>query len=197
MKTFLFSIILFLISITVVAQDKFQKDIDFDGVVDTVYIDLNTSTIVCLLSSKQFQKVESKPIDLTNRCLIKDAKNGFYFENHWMRSGHSAQFRYDKKTKKIRLIGMSRYSFGNAANNGSGESSVNLLTGDYIGNWNYYDLAANNNEGKLIKIPTIKTKMFFNKIYLEDFDEGISVDYTDQCSELYYKHRDQLKKQRE
>lgn len=54
---------------------------------------------------------------------------------------------------------MSRYEFGNATNEGSGESSVNLLTEDYIGNWNYFDHLANNEEGELAKIPTIKTKM--------------------------------------
>ncbi|GAA0721296.1 hypothetical protein GCM10009430_22400 [Aquimarina litoralis] len=198
MKTYLFLITILLNSFNLVGQDKLQKDIDFDGVEDTVYIDPDKSTIVCLLSSIQFEKIESKPIDILNeQSFIKDARNGFYFENHWMRAGYSNQFRYDKKNGKIRLIGMSRYEFGNAANDGSGESSVNLLTSDYIGNWHYYDMTANNNEGELVKIPSIKTKMYFDKIYLEDFNDEVYFGFADQCSELYYAHREKIKKQRE
>lgn len=197
MKHF-FLIILFFISSAVLAQNKFQKDIDFDGVIDTVYIDNKKSTIVCLLSSNSFKKAESKPIKILNlQSGITDAKNGFNFENHWMRAGYSNQFRYDKNINKIRLIGMSRYQFGNVNNDGSGESCVNLLTGNYIGNWNYYDDFANNHEGELIKIPSIKTKMFFEKIYLDDFEEDIYFSYAEKCSKLYHKHRDKLKKQRE
>lgn len=198
MKSYLFLIIIFLISFKTVAQDTLEKDLDFDGVADTVYIDRDESTIVCLLSTKKFQKIESKPIEILNeQSLIKDARNGFYFENHWMRAGYSNQFRYDKNNGKIRLIGMSRYEFGNAANDGSGESSINLLTSDYIGNWHYYDMTANNNEGELVKIPSIKTKMYFNKIYLKDFNDEVYFGFADQCSELYYQHREKLKQQRE
>lgn len=106
-----------------------------------------------------------------------------------MRTGYSAQFRFEKKEKRIRLIGMSRYEFGNAVNDGSGESSVNLLTGDYIGDWNYFDHFANNEKGELIKIPTIKTKMVFRKIYLKDFTDEIPYDFTSKCAELYEKHK--------
>ena len=80
---------------------------------------------------------------------------------------------------------MSRYEFGNAANDGSGESSVNLLTGDYIGNWNYSDQETD----ILIKIPTIKTKMKFKNINLEDFAEETYFNYAEKCAELYHKHK--------
>ena len=85
---------------------------------------------------------------------------------------------------------MSRYEFGNAVNDGSGESSVNLLTGDYIGNWNYYDHLANNEAGELVKIPTIKTKMKFKVIHLEDFGEDVYFDYGERCAALYYKQKE-------
>lgn len=185
---------LIITSCMVSAQDKLKKDIDFDGIIDTVFMDYENATITCILSSKGGQKIESKFIELLEwQSQIKDAKNGFYFENHWKRAGYSAQFRYDKKSKKIRLIGMSRFEFGNAANDGSGESSINLLTGDYLGNWNYYDQRANNSEGELTKMPPIKTKMYFDKIYLQDFEEGIYFDYADKCSALYYEHKNTLK----
>lgn len=197
MKHF-YVLILFLISYTISAQDKLKKDIDFDGITDTVFIDYENATIVCILSSKGFQKIESKPIEILNeQSRIRDAKNGFYFENHWMRAGYSNQFRYNMNLKKIRLIGMSRYEFGNAVNDGSGESSVNLLTGHYLGNWNYFDYAANDSEGELISIPTIKTKMYFDKIYFEEFEEAVYFEFADKCSALYYEHRDEMKKKRE
>lgn len=121
-------------------QNKIEKDIDFDGKNDIVLVDTITSTIVCTLSTLNYTSISSKQIEVLNENSgVKATKNGFEFYNNWMRAGYKNQFRYDSKTKKIQLIGMSRYEFGNATNDGSGESSVNLLTGDYIGNWNYYD----------------------------------------------------------
>jgi len=168
-------------------QNKLAKDLDGDAVLDSIYIDYKTSKIICMLSTNSFKKIESKEIEMMNESSsIEDAKNGFIFSNHWMRAGYENQFRYDKKSRKIRLIGMSRYEFGNAANDGSGESSVNLLTSDYIGNWNYYDDV----KKELIKIPTIKTKMAFSKIYLESFNDGVYYDlYAEKCAALYHKHK--------
>jgi len=122
------------------SQEKLVKDIDFDNIKDTVYLDTKEAVIVCQLSGKGFKKIKSKAIEILNRNSgIVKTKNGFEFQNNWMRGGYANQFRYDKTLKKIQLIGMSRYEFGPANNDGSGESSVNLLTGDYIGNWNYFD----------------------------------------------------------
>lgn len=172
-------------------QDKLVKDMDNDGIKDNVYVDEERSVIVCELSSLQFRKIVSKPIEIINESSgIKDAKGGFYFNNNWMRAGYSNQFRYNAKTRKIQLIGMSRYEFGNAANDGSGESSVNLLTGKYIGNWKYFD----QEKEELIAIPTIKTKMVFGTIYLEDFSDAIYFSFADKCSELYYKAKDKMTK---
>lgn len=172
---------------------KLVKDIDFDGKQDSVYMDQKESRIVCRLSSQNFKKIKSKPIEILNEMSgIVDAKNGFAFINDWMRAGYKNQFRYNKKTKRVQLIGMSRYEFGNAANDGSGESSVNLLNGDYIGDWNYYDLLTN----KLVKIPTIKTKMKFKEINLEDFEEDTYFGFADRCSELYYQQKAKMQKKR-
>ncbi|PIE50373.1 MAG: hypothetical protein CSA38_04045 [Flavobacteriales bacterium] len=190
MKQIIFLIIFFLINSSVLAQNKLEKDIDFDGIIDTIYIDNEKSVIVCILSSKNFKKTESKPIEILNlTSAITDAKNGFYFENDFMRAGYKNQFRYNSKSKKIQLIGMSRYEFGNASNDGSGESSVNLLTQNYIGNWNYFNHLANDGEGELVKIPTIRTKMKFKIINLENFSDETYFNYAEKCSELYHKHK--------
>ena len=172
------------------AQDQLLKDIDFDSVKDSIFLDRKDSVIICKLSSKDFKVQKSKPIEYLNEISsgLSETKNGFELNNNWMRSGYSAQFRFEKKEKRIRLIGMSRYEFGNAVNDGSGESSVNLLTGDYIGDWNYFDHLADNENGELIKIPTIKTKMVFRKIYLEDFNDEIPYNFTSECAQLYEKY---------
>jgi len=192
-KTVIFLIILPTFSFV----QKLVKDTDFDGKKDTVYVDNTEFRIICQLSTQNFKKIKSKQIEILNEMSgIVDAKNGFAFFNDWMRAGYKNQFRYNKKTKKIQLIGMSRYEFGNAANDGSGESSVNLLTSDYIGNWNYYDFLANNEEGELVKIPTIKTKMKFKEINLEDFEENTYFGFADRCSELYYQQKEKMQKKR-
>jgi len=162
---------IFILPLAVFAQEKLLKDIDFDGKIDTVYIDQNESKIVCRLSTQNF-KLKSKKIERAgDNTFIEPKKNGFEIRVNWMRSGYTCQFRYEKIEKRMRLIGISEYAFGNATNDGSGEASVNLITGDYIGNWHYFDHLANKENGKLFKIPTIKAKMQIKKIYLEDFDD--------------------------
>ncbi len=183
MKNFMACLLLSLFSVSAFAGLTLNKDIDFDGKKDKIFIDKKTSRLVCLLSSRNFVRYESQPLEsLLEAIDIKPAKNGFYLNVYFMRSGYSNQFRYDKKRKKLRLIGMSRYDLGNAANDGSGEASVNLLTGDYVGNWHYYD----HKKEKLIKIPTIKTKMKFNKIYLEDFNDDTYFNFADRDTTFLY-----------
>lgn len=186
MKKSVVTLIFLFTQLIAFGQNNLLKDVDHDGRIDTVYVDSTKSTIVCKLSTKNYNPISSKPIEILNLMSgVVETKNGFEFFNDWMRAGYKNQFRYNTKTKKIQLIGMSRYEFGNATNDGSGESSVNLLTGDYIGNWNYHD----GDKDKLIKIPTIKTKMKFSLINLEDFGEETYFGYAENCAELLYKHK--------
>ena len=186
MKKNIIILILTIVTNFAFGQNKLVKDIDNDGKNDTIFIDVEKSTIVCKLSTLNYESISSKPIEILNEPSgIIETKNGFAFFNDWMRAGYKNQFRYNSKTKRIQLIGMSRYEFGNAANDGSGESSVNLLTGDYIGNWNYYDME----KDSLIKIPTIRTKMKFKTINLEDFSDETYFNYAEKCAELYHKYK--------
>lgn len=178
------------------AQDMLIKDIDLDGKKDSIYIDQKEWKIVCRLSTQNFKKIKSKKIETSgDNTYIKPKKNGFEITVNWMRSGYACQFRYEKNEKRIRLIGTSEYAFGNAANDGSGEASVNLLTGDYIGNWHYYDHLANE-KGELVKIPTIKAKMPIKKIYLEDFDEAQYYAVSEKFGPLVEKHEELERKRR-
>ncbi|MNK06442.1 hypothetical protein D3C87_243400 [compost metagenome] len=195
-KTILITTLL-LLQLAAFAQDKLVKDIDFDGKNDTVYIDRKQLQIVCRLSTQNFKKLKSKPVEMpSDNSYIKATRNGFELRNNWMRSGYTGQFRYEKVEKRIRLIGITEYAFGNAANDGSGEASANLLTGDYIGNWNYFDHLANKEKGVLVKIPTIKTKMKFKKIYLEEFNEESYFAYSTQLEGIVEKHKTAEKKRR-
>lgn len=170
------------------------KDLDNDKIKDTIFISEEETRIICKLSSCNFKEIKSKKLDFLNENYgIIDTKNGFEFYNNWMRSGYKNQFRYNPKLKKIQLIGMSRFEFGPANNDGSGESSVNLLTNQYIGKWSYYDV----NKDYLVKMSEIRVKMIFPKIYLEDFSSDIYFDYSEKCSELYSKKKQDLLNKKE
>lgn len=193
MKVLFLSLFLFSAS-AAVAQESLVKDLDGDGINDKVYLDPSRSVIVCELSTQNFRKARSYPVDYAEETArLESTRNGFEFRNTFMRAGYGAQFRYSSFLEQVQLIGMSRYEFGNAANDGSGESSVNLLTNNYIGNWNYYDHRANNGEGELKKIPSIKVKMLFPTVKFESFGDEIVYDYMERCAELYEKNKARMK----
>ncbi len=176
--------VLMLLSLSLYAQDKISKDLDGDHIKDTLFLDRDHSQIVCSLSTHDFKESRSMELNMDD-AGIRETKHGFVFFYNYMRAGSDNQFRYDKHAKKMRLICMSRYEFGNAANDGSGKSSVNLLTNNYIGEWNYYD----ENKMKLITMAPIKKKMHFGKIYLETFSDQVMADYINQCVTLYGNHK--------
>lgn len=174
-----------------IAQKKMlSADFDGDSIKDKVYLDSNTSEVVYQLSSQKFKKVSSNQFEDSGEIFFDKTKNGFKINLNQMRASNSYQFRYEKETGKMRLIGMERYEFGPANNDGSGESSVNLLTNTYIGEWNYFD----ETKRKLIKIPTIKKKMFFPKIYFDDLGNAFST-YIDKDTNYYLAEKKKLYKE--
>lgn len=166
------------------------KDLDGDLIKDTVTF-TSQGMIICKLSTQNFKPIYSKP-NLSDEInsFVFETKSGFEFSVNYMRSGSSNQFRYEPKDKKIRLIGMSHYSFGPANNDGSGEGSVNLLTNTYIGEWHHFSLDRN----ELLKIPTIKTKMAFPKIYLDHYDGYIKNEFEQKSNALYYQQKKKMKR---
>lgn len=180
---------LLIIPIAFSAQEKkITADFDGDHVADQVYVDVDNLGIVYELSSQKFKKVFSEYED-SGEISLQASKNGFKININQMRAGSSLQFRYEKETGKMRLIGMSRYEFGPANNDGSGESSVNLLTNSYIAEWNYYD----NDKAELIKIPTIKKKMIFPKKYFDTMTDEFS-NYMRKDSDYYLSEKKRLYK---
>lgn len=172
------------------AQDNsLSADFDGDNIADKVYLDSKIGAVVYELSSQKFKKVASDNFEDNGEIFFDKAKNGFKVKTNQMRAGNSYQFRYEKETGKMRLIGMERYEFGPANNDGSGESSVNLLTNIYIGEWNYFD----NEKLKLMKIPTIKKKMVFPKTYFDTLKNEFST-YVDKDVSYYSAEKKRLYK---
>lgn len=165
------------------------KDLDGDLVKDTVTFNSEKGMIVCKLSTQNFKPIYSQP-ELADEMNsgVRETKSGFEFFINYMRAGYAHQFRYEPKDKKIRLIGMSTYNFGPASNDGSGDGSVNLLTNMYIGEWYHYD----NSKKELIKMPTIKSKMVFPKIYLDNYDGHYLNVFQEKSSALYYQEKKKM-----
>ncbi|WP_316735697.1 hypothetical protein [Pedobacter aquatilis] len=165
--------------------DTLNIDLDKDSKTDQVIFDREKAIIIVKLSTHHFKPMFSEQMEIDPVSSgVREKRGSFEFANNWMRAGYTCQFRYNAKAKKMQLIGMTRYEFGPANNDGSGESSVNLLTNNYIGNWNYWD----DDENRLVAMPPIKRKMIFAPTYLSGFDSAISK-YTDLCSKLYYQHK--------
>ncbi|PIE48050.1 MAG: hypothetical protein CSA42_00615 [Gammaproteobacteria bacterium] len=169
---YLMSVTIVLASYNAYAQDEaLSKDLDFDGITDLIY--LKETKLITHLSTHDFVKESYDFSDAGGNMSIENAKNGFKVNIWFMRSGYSVQYRYNSNHEKFQLIGLSEEQFGNAANDGSGEASVNFLTGDYIGHWHLYD---HHNE-KLIALPTIKEHMNFPKPSFLGDDNEYGVDY--------------------
>lgn len=167
-------------------NDTLKLDMDFDKRLDTVIFDKARAIIVCKLSTQKFRETKSLELVFDGRQSgIEKKGNGFTYTVPHMRAGYHCDFAYNKVLKKIQLVGMDRYEFGPANNDGSGESSVNLLTDTYIGLWSYYDLK----NSELIKMPAIKRKMVLPKTYLGTFDDKIATQYISWCARLFEKEK--------
>lgn len=170
---------------------KIVKDLDGDLVKDTVYIDSDLDKIFCALSTNKFKKIGSRKIEILNfgNTLVR-TKNGFEFWNDYGSSGFINEFRYNPRTKKIQLIKITRtaYDFsyteyGDKVRDGSGKSSINLVTNKYTGN--FYDLF----NGKLVKLPPIYAEMIIPQTNLETFSDAVYFDYEKRCRALYEKNK--------
>jgi hypothetical protein len=85
-----------------------------------------------------------------------------------MRSFSYYKLRWDKAAGDFRLIGYSTESFGNAANDGSGNSSLNLLTGDYKAAYSIW----NEKRAELVALPKVTRRLKLGRcIYLKSFGE--------------------------
>lgn len=164
---------------------KIIKDFDGDSKKDTVRVDNDSKTLICLLSTQKYKKIQSGKIwKLNFGNTLVSTKRGFEFWNDFERSGFRCVFVYNPKAKKMQLVEMRRiddilsYDYGQKA---KGKSNVNLLTSEYTGD--FYKVT----QGKLQKMRTIKTTMILPKTYLETFSDSLCFDYEEKCLVLYEK----------
>ncbi|WP_113653771.1 hypothetical protein [Pedobacter namyangjuensis] len=163
---------------------KIVKDFDGDLKKDSVRIDDDKKVLVLWLSTKQYKKVESKPINYLNfgNTLVA-TKTGFEFWNNYDRSGFISVFKYNKTAKKMQLVQMRRTDdkLGREnPNEGLFESSINLLTNKYLG------VIKREVKGKTVKT-FINADITYPKTYLETFGDAINFDYQEKCIANYEK----------
>jgi hypothetical protein len=186
-------LLLFLIQITCQAQDSLYVDLDHDKIIDSVFYHRDDAVITCKLSSQKFIAIKSQEQEHigSDPSGITHTKSGFEFYNDDMRCGSKAQFKYNKVEKKMQLIGLSNYNYGGASHDGAGDSSLNLLTNDLEGQWEYY-----NHNNYLKKTPLLKGKMYFAATFLEDYGEAIDEEYATKVSDFYEKRKKELLKKK-
>jgi hypothetical protein len=152
------------------AEMKLSADLDGDGKADEIWLDGDNGKLLYQLSSQKKATKSTKVIDIAGlNPTLSIQKNVVQLKLQAMRGGSSYKFRYDKAGGDLRVIGYDSENFGPASNDGSGTSSYNLLTGDYIANWNHYD----EKKEKLIALPTIKRKAAAKKYYLSGFSDEV------------------------
>ena len=170
-------------------NDTLKIDLDHDRVTDTVIFDRVKAEISCRLSTQKFKLIKSLELALEEpQAGIRKSGQGFTYAVPSMRSGYHTDFKYNQTVKKIQLVAMDRYEFGPANNDGSGESSLDLLTNQYEGNWSYYD----EERSELIKIPLIKRKMVFLVTYLDSFNDEIAYRYMEKCGAIYEEEKSKI-----
>jgi hypothetical protein len=183
--------VFFLVSIYSFGQDNnLYLDLDHDQKLDSIFYTVENALITCKLSSQKFKAIQSLPLDLPGDMMgIKITKTGFIFFCDFMRLGYENQFRYNPKSKKVQLIGIKYYAFGNVAHDESGQSSWNILTGKYVGNWNYYD----EKKEQLIGIPTVIRKKTIKPIFLEDFNDNPQQELSSISNQFFEESKNSLK----
>jgi hypothetical protein len=169
LKILVCSAILLFADSTIYAQgnQSISADLDGDGKPDKFWI--KGDKFQYQLSTQKNITKSSKPLDIEGlNNSVSVAKNVVAVSLSAMRSGIVFKLRYDNIVGDFRVIGYDSENFGPATNDGSGKSSHNLLTGDYVANWNHFD----EQKEKLVALPTIKKKSPAKKYYLAGFDDN-------------------------
>ena len=158
-------ILLLSTTLTLFANQTLWIDIDGDGKQDKIELVKQKSSVIvqCKLTA-QNRVYRSKPFPYTiKEASLSKKKRGFILKASLHRTEISYQFRYQPKTKKIRLIGLNYLSMvGNIEHSTSYISSLNLLTQKFVGEYEYYST----NTKEYTKLPTFYTKFPVKKFYL-------------------------------
>lgn len=148
--------------------NELAADFDSDGKQDTIsVIERGDHLYVCASLQNGQLALQSK--DAPYCCsYLEFVKNVVVLHSTGMRAFSTWRFRYNAALRNFQMIGWDTESFGNGANDGSGTSSLNLLTGTFIAKYNSWD----RKQGKLIALPVVSRKVkITRRILLTDFGE--------------------------
>lgn len=148
-----------------------RADLDGDGQID-IFCAVQSDGQLKLFASLQSgcKTIMSQDVGDGTCCGSVSAKNGVVrVSSTGMRAFSYYKWRYNKVAGDFQLIGFDTESFGNAANDGSGTSSLNLLTGDYVDAFNSY----NQRTQRLKALPKTRKKVRVTKrIFLKDWNDS-------------------------
>ena len=131
-------------------EQSISKDLDGDGKPDHIW--LQDDDFHIKLSSQKQVIIQYNPCDEPPN--LRTARVGFIVSCNAMRHGRSYHYAYNRSNNQMQVIGYDFWAAGTAANEGAGEDSVNLKTGDYIGKWRL-----RNNPTEKLRDYTIQTRL--------------------------------------
>ncbi len=164
--------IIFLFSGLLFAQNTLFQDIDFDTKEDRVYLD-SSNRIVCELSTNNFQKVYSEPINSGGDDKIVGLSEGFAFISSMERASHVSRFHYDKKSNQILLDSIESINNNYMEKDENGLTSLDLHTNIYTSEFKYFD----ENAQSLVTLPTIYEPVSFPKVSLTQYSNLVFQNY--------------------
>lgn len=171
MKKLVGVLLVLVCAVRVFGQDALPQKVsfDFDGDKKADVFQIKSGHLSYTLSSQKGKETQSQGVSYSDRTWLELSKNVVVYQCAFNRGQNTFKFRYDPKLKQFKLIGYDNEQFGNAANDGSGRSSYNLLTGDYVANWNYFD----NEKEVLVARPEVRKKLPLKTYLLKDFGEAM------------------------
>lgn len=122
-------------SITV---DRSTADMDGDGVADTLRYNPADATLIFLLSSRGFAPGSYEFDYGADHCSVSALDGGFSVSAYYWRDSEVDWYRYDGEAGRFRWMENYVESFENAAGDGFGMMTLDLITGEFTGYWYYY-----------------------------------------------------------
>ncbi len=150
-------------------RDFQHTDLDMDGTEDSLWYDMQDSTIVFSLSSRDYEPFGVKYIiewvEGYPRGSLSVGKAGeFHVVYSHMRSWESFTYQYEPVSGRFRLAEYYYEGHGNAVNDGSGYMRLDFLESWFTADWSYYD----EGQEELIPLPIVEVYVDNPAVYLGD-----------------------------
>jgi hypothetical protein len=138
--------------------------IDKDENPDSIYYNFQIKSIVCKLSSHDFNPIVIEWDGDGDFYSIRVFDGGMECHASYMRYNRYEQYIYEEKSNRFRLTQIYTDSNGNAQNDGSGTTALDLRTNTFTADWNYWDEESDS----LVSIPRVEVKMYNPPVYMDD-----------------------------